>query len=936
MRLRAAALAATAVLGLALASCFSLPEFADGTLRCAGDACPPAYRCAADGFCHRAGAAIDAAIDAPGGGGGDGPECAVGLGKRCLDGRPQTCDGTGRWVDASACAAAQVCDSGDCVAPCAADAIRCNGVDLREKCIGGTWQRLETCPFVCAVDGCEGVCSPGVQRCSTDGTAEERCDTSGQWQTWRTCLLQCDSTSGRCGGDCQAGEVRCDGRDRQRCQGSSWMTVETCAQTCSNGECRPCDAAAPEKQCAPGDVLQTCQAGGTWNAGETCAFVCHDRACTGVCKPQTSTCQGQTLETCGLDGTYTNGMTCAVACVNDRCAECRAGDHRCNPLGTATESCVGGTWTRDAACTDGCHEPATCNACNPATFASTCQSDSARFVCNPATFTVEAVACAGATPACLGGACVACLPGSQRCASSNIERCDTHGAWQVLQTCGATSCIDPLPLGGTDQTCGTCSAGAHRCAGGKLQTCDGGWMDTQTCGALGCVDPDGETGPGGACAECVAGDKRCTGNQLDSCVSGAFQPAQACTTPQTCFDPAPAGGSDAYCGVCANNAKRCSGATLQVCVAGAWTDNQTCASAADCFDPDGAAGPGGACSTCTSGNLQCSGNLLQRCMGGSFMTAGDCGAAGTQCIDPVPQGGTDAYCGVCLNGARRCLGTGLEACASGAWTSAQACDSALGCLDPDGESGPGGYCRVCTDNATRCSNGNLETCQVGQWVPRTPACSATPGDTCFDPAPAGDAYCGNCVTGADRCSPDSPPIRQTCVGGRWMNSQVCAAVGCADPSGPDGASPPAYCAECAAGDKRCVGTTFQTCVAQLWATQACDTGQQCFDPGAAGGNDAYCGVCLSGGPDRCGGAGIERCSSDGQGWNPQTTCQWGCTLVGQANEPACCGEPQCEPGAQCGDAANVCGVTVSCGHCAPNRMCCTNLSPPLCALSCDL
>ncbi len=550
--------------------------------------------------------------------------------------------------------------------------------------------------------------------------------------------------------------------------------------------------------------------------------------------------------------------------------------------------------------------------------------------CDPTGHWVDADACPADRPTCDLGECVApCAVGTQRCSGSDIQRCDATAAWQVLQTCGANGCFDPDPPGGTDQACGRCPVNARRCAGGTLQTCGAGdWQDAQTCTAFGCYDPDGESGPEGYCGTCAAGDKRCSADNLETCTNGQFLLAAACTTTsQTCFDPPPTGGTDAYCGVCVNNAKRCSLATLQVCISGAWMDSQMCGSAAACLDPDGDDGPGGSCSTCVTGNLQCSGSVLETCQGGTFVNTTDCAASARQCIDPLPQGGTDAYCGVCLNGAKRCLGTGLQVCTGGAWTAAQTCDASLGCFDPDGESGSGGYCRMCTDNDTRCANGNLETCVTGLWVPRTPTCSSTAGDTCFDPAPAGggDAYCGNCLKGADRCTAATPPVRQTCPNGRWVDSQTCTDFGCYDPSGDGSASPPAYCGVCTNGDRQCGGLglqTLQTCASgQFGDTLACGSvGQQCFDPGAPGGSDAYCGVCPIG-AHRCTGDNLEVCNAPGSAWTVEQSCTWGC----DGGALGCCAAPECDVGQQCGlSLPNACGKTQGCGDCGIGNSCCAD------------
>jgi len=59
--------------------------------------------------------------------------------------------------------------------------------------------------------------------------------------------------------------------------------------------------------------------------------------------------------------------------------------------------------------------------------------------------------------------------------------------------------------------------------------------------------------------------------------------------------------------------------------------------------------------------------------------------------------------------------------------------------------------------------------------------------------------------------------------------------------------------QCSEGEHRCVNGNVEICQSNLWipASPSCgDLGQQCFDPGASGGTDAYCGTCLKG-AQRC-------------------------------------------------------------------------------------
>src|SRR5262245_52127194 len=196
----------------------------------------------------------------------------------------------------------------------------------------------------------------------------------------------------------------------------------------------------------------------------------------------------------------------------------------------------------------------------------------------------------------------------------------------------------------------------------------------------------------------------------------------------------------------------------------------------------------------------------------------------------------------------------------------------------------------CTDGDHRCAGGNLELCRGTRWVPATPTCAAQ-GAQCFDPGDPGgtDAYCGTCLKGAQRCTATTPAVRQTCPDGIWTDAETCdATFGCRDPDGPD--APAAYCAACTDGDKRCT-PGLETCNAGQWsAPEDCTAtvGWSCFDPEPAGGNDAYCGLCLKGSVI-CQGDNRAQCNASGTGYSVVETCSWGCNPTG----PACCAPPDC-------------------------------------------
>jgi hypothetical protein len=227
---------------------------------------------------------------------------------------------------------------------------------------------------------------------------------------------------------------------------------------------------------------------------------------------------------------------------------------------------------------------------------------------------------------------------------------------------------------------------------------------------------------------------------------------------------------------------------------------------------------------------------------------------------------------------------------------------------------------TCPEGEHRCVNGNLETCRSNVWVSGLPSC-ADLGQQCFDPGASGgtDAYCGTCLKGAQRCTAEAPPTRQTCPEetGIWTDAEPCdATFGCFDPDGPD--APAGYCGVCLTGDKRC-NSGLQTCNAGQWEGPVDCTvmgpGWSCIDPVPAGGVDAYCGLCLKG-EIVCHGDNRDQCNADGSLFVTLEPCTWGCDASGAS----CCAEPDCEGRVCAGSLTNACGRTRSCGPCSGN--CC--------------
>lgn len=223
----------------------------------------------------------------------------------------------------------------------------------------------------------------------------------------------------------------------------------------------------------------------------------------------------------------------------------------------------------------------------------------------------------------------------------------------------------------------------------------------------------------------------------------------------------------------------------------------------------------------------------------------------------------------------------------------------------------------CTGAARRCVANNVEICVNGFFVPSSPSCAQQTLD-CFDPDPpgGGDAYCGVCLNGAQRCAGTAPPVRQVCMSGTWVDAEPCAAFGCYDPDGAAGSM--AYCGVCANGDLRC-NPGLETCTAGQWPAGVdctATSGWSCFDPAPTGGSDPYCGLCLKN-AFVCHGSSSDQCNAQGTDFVAIENCSWGCL----ASTGACCAAPSCG-GRECGPSPmNACGRQIPCGSCSGTQIC---------------
>ena len=113
------------------------------------------------------------------------------------------------------------------------------------------------------------------------------------------------------------------------------------------------------------------------------------------------------------------------------------------------------------------------------------------------------VTCGGATPACLDGTCVACMPAALRCSGAQPQICDSTGDWSSVglscatagQSCCDGACVD---LTSNPNSCGACGVS---CGGGAccMNACVDSANDSNNCGGCGIVCSDNQPCRAGTC-----------------------------------------------------------------------------------------------------------------------------------------------------------------------------------------------------------------------------------------------------------------------------------------------------------------------------------------------------------------------------------------------------------------------------------------------------
>ncbi|MBX7099331.1 MAG: hypothetical protein K1X89_16580 [Myxococcaceae bacterium] len=298
-----------------------------------------------------------------------------------------------------------------------------------------------------------------------------------------------------------------------------------------------------------------------------------------------------------LDTECFGNAACCVDLCTDGTAICDVGGVKQCQLDTASgcrafaaaQTCSGGLLCSGGQCVSTCSNQCTLGAKQCASTGAVVECVTLGSGCTD--WQVKASCPAG--QACSGGACVPAASCSNQC-TKGATRCTAGGQQQTCVTLmsGCTDWSYPAACATSGQVCdpaGTtcaapqkCTTGAVRCASGSaaVESCDssGVWRLTQSCSQA-CVQ--------GACTTsttCTAGALRCNGTSVESCNSSGT----AWLYRESCANGCGAG---VCTGGCTPNAKRCNTNTPEVCNAqgSGWTASTTCASGCylgDCMQAD--------------------------------------------------------------------------------------------------------------------------------------------------------------------------------------------------------------------------------------------------------------------------------------------------------------------------------------------------------------
>ncbi len=461
-------------------------------------------------------------------------DCAE-AGSKCVDHvcKPATACTTDKQCQATA----EICDkaAGYCVA-CLND----TDCDAGVACVK---RRCVPAPSSCNTDA---DCAPVGWRCTSSGTCAA-CAKDAH------CPASAFCDQGLCFPDvCMQGQAKClDPLTVATCKanGGGWIAKPCGAgQACEAAQCASDDCSPGTGKCGAGKAW-TCKPNGVgWTAKacgdkQVCAVVGTVASCKDVlCPAGKLYCAGDKAMQCSDDGIAQSLVAdCAKPGPDGKAQVCKAG--KCGPV-----TCTPGQST--------CHDETTM---------ATCKADGQ---------TVETTACVGDTPACLGGQCVACKPGSNFCAKAAPGKAST-----VVMKCNATGTDGEIDsVCSDDKICiqGAC-AKPSLCIPGSLYCGPAGSNGKATlvmkCNSAG---SDGDIhkvcDPGTTCTDgkclgkkiCNEGEKLCDGlaTVLTCSNFGTQWSATACATGSSCIKGICQPGI-----ICAAKKVFCAGTVLKLCAA---------------------------------------------------------------------------------------------------------------------------------------------------------------------------------------------------------------------------------------------------------------------------------------------------------------------------------------------------------------------------------
>ncbi len=413
-------------------------------------------------------------------------ECLPSCAGRCCgdDGCGDTCKDN--------CGEGMYCDENFC--RCKTNEYECT-TDIYCEAMGTNFYCDQLAGICKCAPACKGKCC-GDDGCG--GTCDDDCP-AGQ---------TCEASSCTCEGEpiCSDGDTRCMGNMVQTCDASgTWNDTTDCTMSnelCQNGQCELVGTCNNGDTRCMGDVVQTCNATGIWDDTMDCAMsnqVCQNGQCvaTGTCNNGDTRCMGDVVQTCDATGTWKDTTNCA----NEE-KTCSLGTCVARGLCPGGQDCIDVTGTGYLGCTDGGYIPAGqttgCNENTRCPANETCMNTNDGTVCiaNCGTCATDLLCMevgSDGTMGCLdlNGFIPADAPGD--CAQNGCSGNAT--CWCMDQDCTDTACIANCTVDGP------CTEGS-RCDNTMIVTClEDQWTPVQDCSTSGQVCFQGACASNGLCPQ---------------------------------------------------------------------------------------------------------------------------------------------------------------------------------------------------------------------------------------------------------------------------------------------------------------------------------------------------------------------------------------------------------------------------------------------------